>query len=147
MTQDLADLRQRRAGAQHRRRRRMAQTAGVDPAETGAATGGGHDLRHASAYEGIMGRPDAHKYCPTLGGPETAVAQTSRHRFADVGRQGKVFDAASFAQHEDLAGPPIQVVKLEPGDSPRPQAETNMVRTAKSRQPFDESRSQDVSRR
>jgi hypothetical protein len=98
---------------------------GVDPAEVGAATGGGYDLRHASAGEGAMGRPDAHEDGPALGGPGTAVAQISRHRFADVGRQGKAFDAASFAPHEELTGPPIQVVKLELGDFPRPQAETN----------------------
>ena len=96
MTQDLPDLRQRRAGAQHRRRRRMAQAVGVDLAEAGAATGGGHNLRHASAGEGTMGCPDTHKYCPALGGPGAAVAQISRHRFADVGRQGKALDAASF---------------------------------------------------
>jgi hypothetical protein len=107
MTQDLPDLRQRRPGAQHRRRRRVAQAVGVDLAEAGAPTGGGHDLRHASAGEGIMGRPDAHKYCPALGGPGTVVAQISRHRFANVGRQGKLFDAASFAPHEDLTGPLI----------------------------------------
>lgn len=103
----------------------MAQAVGVDPAEPGAATGGGHDLQHASACEGIVGRPDSHKYCPALGGPGTAVAQIGRHRFADIGRQGKVFDAASFAPYENLTGPPIQVVKLELGDFPRPQAETN----------------------
>ncbi|WP_245435226.1 hypothetical protein [Mesorhizobium sp. WSM3879] len=124
MTQDLPDLRSTR-------RRATSPTppygagVGVDPAEPGAAIGGGHDLRHASACEGIVGRPDSHKYCPALGGPGTAVAQIGRHRFADIGRQGKVFDAASFAPYENLTGPPIQVVKLELGDFPRPQAETN----------------------
>ena len=72
-----------------------------------------------------MSSLDAHEYRPALGTCGTAAAQVCRHRFADVRRQWKMFNTASFTAHDDLAGSPIDIVKTKLGDFARPQAETD----------------------
>ena len=43
---------------------------------------------------------------------------------ADIDGQRETFDAAALAVHHELAGPPVDVVELQPGDLGGPQTET-----------------------
>ena len=137
MAQELADLRQRRAGTQHLHRRGVTQTMSMDPPEAGALGGGRHHVAHAAGAERAMRSLDADKYRPPRALAGRPLCRYSSHRFTDVPWQRNTFDTICFATHDDFAGSPIDVVESSLATSAaRKPRRTSMVRIAKSRQPF-----------
>src|SRR6516164_5511066 len=85
-----------------------------------------NNLRYRATGESMMRSCDPCKHCAALRAYGTAVMQVSRDCFADIRGQWQSFGAIAFAVgNHDLAGSPIDVLKLQFGDFARPQAQAN----------------------
>jgi hypothetical protein len=85
-----------------------------------------NNLRYRASGESMMRSCDPYKHCAALRACGTAVTQVSRNYFADIRWQWQSFGAIAFAVgNHDLAGSPIDVLKLQFGDFACPQAQAN----------------------
>jgi hypothetical protein len=85
----------------------------VDSPEPGPLAGIGDDIAHATRGEMPVRRFDPDKNRSALGAGRPSIPQIFRHCFADVGGQWEAFDAVPLAAHDDLAGPPVDIVQLK----------------------------------
>jgi hypothetical protein len=85
-----------------------------------------NNLRYRASGESMVRSCDPCKHCAALRACGTAVTQVSRNCFADIRGQGQSFGAIALAvSNHDLAGSPIDVLKLQFGDFACPQAQAN----------------------
>src|SRR5580704_11409959 len=86
-----------------------------------------NNLRYRASGESMMRSCDPYKHCAALRRACGAAAtQVSRNCFPDIRGQWQSFGAIAFAVgNHDLAGSPIDVVKLKFGDFACPQAQAN----------------------
>jgi hypothetical protein len=104
----------------------MAQPMSMDPTEAAPFCGAGNNHAHRGTGERMVGRYGPYEYCTALRVYRTAVAQVCCQRFSDIRGQWESFCTVAFTLcDDDLAGSPIDVVKLKLGDFTRPQTQTN----------------------
>src|SRR5208283_2901856 len=123
MAKDLGDLRQRRAGAQHLGRCRVAKAMRRHIRDPGPLAGAlqysadGSGVGQADE-RGVM--PEEHPAAGTLG---PTSLQVGSQRRPDVCWKGEAVFTAALAAHKDLAAAPIEVFELEPDNFTAAQAE------------------------
>jgi hypothetical protein len=116
MAQHLADLRQRRAGAQHLRGRAMAQAMRADGPQASPSGGSAHDAADPNARQPTQRSLDTDEQRALLRAGRMAVMQVGRDRLADVGGQRQPIAAAALAADRDLPSAPADVIEQERGD-------------------------------
>ncbi len=127
MPQDLRDVRQRRATANHVRRQAVAEqvsstAAGPlylrvrEPATDDVANDG-------RPTQADVGREGAHEHASS-GAHPMILAEVVRQRLADIGEQRQVLDHATFAANDQLTRPPTNVLELQTHHLPRAQSES-----------------------
>jgi hypothetical protein len=104
----------------------MAQPMSMDRTKAAPFCGAGNGHAHRSTRKSPVWRFDRYEHRPALRAWWTAMLQVRRHRFSNIHGQWKPLCAVAFTVcDDDLAGAPIDVVKLEFGDFACPQAQTN----------------------
>src|SRR5260370_25208883 len=98
----------------------------INPAKAAPLGGVANNLGHRATGESTMRRFDPYEYRPTLRASRTVVVQVRCNCFADIRRQWKSFGTIAFAvRNHELAGSPIDIIKLKLCDFACPQAQTN----------------------
>jgi hypothetical protein len=125
VTQELADLRQRRPSPQHLYRGRVSQPMRMDSPETGPLGGIGHHAAHAARTEVTMRSFDSDKYHPPPGADRTATLEILGHGAANIRGQWNAFDRVRLAANDDFAGSPVDIVQPKLSYFARPHTETD----------------------
>jgi hypothetical protein len=112
VAENLADLGQGSAGAQHLGRQRVPEPVGAPPLQPGPVAGPAHDGADRLGRQLPVGPPHGHEHRPCLA-LRPAVRQPGGERLPGRGRQGKPLGAAALAHDRDLACPPADVAELQ----------------------------------
>jgi hypothetical protein len=107
----------------------MTQPVSMYPFKAAPFASVANNLRYRATGESMMRSSDPGKHCAALRACRTAVMQVRGDCFADIRGQWQSFGTIAFAVcNHDLAGSPINVVKLKFGDFACPQAQANKHR-------------------
>ena len=124
MAQHLPDLRQRRARARASRSRRCGGAGAARPAPQPARNAAScTNFANQVSSDRSMRRPNAQEHAAaSLDG--TAAQRVRGDRLADIGGIGSRSSRACLAAHDDLPGPPIEVIQAQARRPRRPQPES-----------------------
>ena len=106
----------------------MAQPVRVDGRQPGPPGGARDDLADRGRGEAAVRRQHPHEHAAACGARGTAAAQVSDDRLADISRQRQPLLATALAAHDELAGPPVEVVEPKRGHLAGPQPEPRQQR-------------------
>lgn len=124
MAQDLTDLGQVGACAEHLCGGGVAQTMGVHRRQSGAEAGLAYHIGHAVRRETAIWGPNTGEHVRDV------TSRSPLHEPGDDGLtyirwQRQTFVAIRLAVHHDLAVPPVDVTDLQGGHLPGPQSEAD----------------------